>query len=147
MEIREVRDNKKRHIDLLLMADEQEDMIDRYLPHGEMFALWDEGQVRGVCVVTVEGDTGELKNLAVAPGFRGRGYGRALVNFAAEHYRGRCRTLTVGTGETPSILSFYRRCGFVASHRVKNFFTDNYRHPIIEEGIRLVDMIYMKMLL
>ena len=31
MDIIEVTDNKKQYLDLLLLADEQEDMIDRYL--------------------------------------------------------------------------------------------------------------------
>jgi hypothetical protein len=50
--------------------------------------------------------------------------------------------MLVGTGETPSILRFYKNCGFEYSHRVKDFFTDNYDHPIIEEGVRLADMVY-----
>ena len=52
--------------------------------------------------------------------------------------------MLVGTGETPAILSFYESCGFEISHRVKNFFTDNYDHPMFEDGIQLVDMIYLK---
>lgn len=55
MQAVEIKDNKKRCIDLLLLADEQEDMIDRYLERGTMYALDDEG-VKGVCVVTDEGD-------------------------------------------------------------------------------------------
>lgn len=39
--------------------------------------------------------------------------------------------MLVGTGETPAILSFYESCGFEKSHRVKNFLTDNYDHPIL----------------
>jgi hypothetical protein len=52
--------------------------------------------------------------------------------------------MLVGTGETPAILSFYINSGFEISHRVKNFFTDNYDHPMFEDGIQLVDMIYLK---
>jgi len=50
----------------------------------------------------------------------------------------------VGTGETPAILSFYKSCGFELSHRVKNFFTNNYNHPIFEGDIQLIDMVYLK---
>ena len=39
MEIKQVFENKKQYLDLLLLADEQEDMIDRYLEGGEMFVL------------------------------------------------------------------------------------------------------------
>ena len=39
MKIREVNENKKQFISLLLLADEQENMIDRYLEKGTMYVL------------------------------------------------------------------------------------------------------------
>lgn len=67
MKIREVIDHKKAYVDLLLLADEQEDMIDRYLERGTMYVLEDDG-VKAECVVTDEGGgILELKNIAVAP--------------------------------------------------------------------------------
>ncbi len=50
----------------------------------------------------------------------------------------------MGTGDVPSTVGFYRHCGFVYSHRIGNFFIDNYDHPIVEDGIRLKDMVYLK---
>ena len=44
MRIVEVTENKKQYLDLLLLADEQEDMVDRYLYKGKMFVLDDNGQ-------------------------------------------------------------------------------------------------------
>lgn len=41
MKIRKVEDNKKKYIELLLLGDEQESMIDKYLENGEMFLLDD----------------------------------------------------------------------------------------------------------
>ena len=79
MKIREIIDRKKAYLDLLLLADEQEDMIDRYLERGTMYVLVDDG-VKAECVVTDEGNgILELKNIAVEPDFHGRGYGKALV--------------------------------------------------------------------
>jgi hypothetical protein len=52
--------------------------------------------------------------------------------------------MLVGTGETQTILSFYKNCEFKISHRLKNFFIDNYYHPMFENGIQLTDMIYLK---
>ena len=46
MEIREINENKKEYLELLLLADEQESMIDRYLERGEMYVLYDAGEVR-----------------------------------------------------------------------------------------------------
>lgn len=41
-------------------------------------------------------------------------------------------------------LPFYEKCGFVLSHIIPNFFTDNYDHPIYEGGVQLVDMVYLQ---
>lgn len=41
----------------------------------------------------------------------------------------------VGTGDVPSTLGFYHKCGFSESHRVENFFIDNYDHVMIEDGM------------
>ena len=143
MTIKQITSNKKQYLDLLLLADEQESMIDRYLDRGEMFALLDP-ELRAVCVVTDEGDgVFEIKNISVYPAFQGRGYGKAIIEFVLERYRGRGRLMTVGTGDSPLTLPFYLRCGFAESHRVRNFFTDHYDHPIFEAGKQLVDMVYL----
>ena len=131
MEIIQVKKDKKKYLDLLLLADEQEDMVDRYLERGDMFVLTD-GTVRAECVVTKEGPgIYELKNIATAPQFHRQGYGRRLIEYVFTYYPD-LRTLYVGTGDSP------------LSHRVERFFTDNYDHPIIEDGIQLVDMVYLK---
>ena len=144
IEITIVTSNKKRFLDLLLLADEQEDMIDKYLDDGDMFALYDGG-LKSVCVVVhVEGTTYELKNIATYPKYQGQGYGKALVEHLFNHYRHKCKTMLVGTGDSSFILSFYRSCGFEVSHRVKNFFVDNYDHPMFEHGVQLIDMVYLK---
>lgn len=147
MEIKEVTANKKRYLPLLLLADEQENMVDRYLERGTMFILTD-GEVKGECVVTDEGDgILELKNLAVEPACQGMGYGRALIEFVAEKYRGQYSVLQVGTGDSPLTVPFYERCGFTCSHRLENFFTQHYDHPIFEGGVQLTDMVYFKRML
>ena len=209
MEIREIKHNKKQFLPLLLLADEQESMIDRYLDCGTMFVLIDDvdpvlapsedtpltpvsedhvpkpgnedrvsisqnatpassrvvaecatlassraadmhitathPRVVAECVVTDEGDgILEIKNIATDPALQGRGYGRALIEFVAREYRDDFTILQVGTGDSPLTVPFYERCGFTRSHRVANFFTDNYDHPIIEAGVQLVDMVYLR---
>ena len=139
------KEDKKKYLKLLLLADEQQSMIDRYLWRGELFAL-DDGGLRAVCVVTEEGGGAcEIKNLAVVPQYQRRGYGRKMIEFVRARYGRRCRRLLVGTGECPLTMSFYKNCGFRESRRVKNFFIDNYDHPMFEEGIQLKDMIYLEM--
>ena len=144
MKIEKITENKKQFLDLLLLADEQENMIDKYLPNGDLFALYDE-DLKSVCVVLpINSETCELKNIATYEKYQGKGYGRALINFVSNIYKKDYKTMLVGTGETPTILSFYESCGFEISHRIKNFFTDNYDHPMFDGDIQLVDMIYLK---
>ena len=144
MEIRKVETDKKQYLSLLLLADEQEDMVDRYLERGIMYVLEDDG-VKAECVVTDEGDgVLELKNLAVDPAAQGRGYGKAMVDFLIRTYKGQYAVLQVGTGDSPSTIPFYEACGFRRHHLVKNFFTDHYDHPIYECGVQLVDMVYLQ---
>lgn len=143
MDIKKVTGIKKDYMDLLLLADEQEDMIDKYLDKGEMFVLDDNG-IKAECVVTKEAEgIYELKNIAVLPDCQRRGYGKSLIEFLFDHYSD-CNIMYVGTGDCFSILSFYHVCGFRESHRIKNFFTDNYDHPMFEDGKQLVDMVYLK---
>ena len=144
MKIRKVENGKKRYLTLLLLADEQEDMVDRYLERGTMYVLEDDG-IKAECVVTDEGaGVLELKNIAVEPGFQGRGYGRALVDFLVKTYGGKYSVLQVGTGDSPATIPFYEACGFRRHHVVRNFFTDHYDHPIYECGVQLVDMVYLQ---
>lgn len=145
MEIREVKENKKQYIALLLLADEQEDMIDRYLETGTMYVLDDSG-IKAECVVTDEGNRIlEIKNIATFPEFQGKGDGKKLVDFLMEFYSDDFDILQVGTGDSPLTIPFYEKCGFKRHHRLKNFFIDNYDHPIFEAGVQLIDMIYLQM--
>lgn len=145
MEILRIDKNKKQFISLLLLADEQENMIDRYLERGVMYALYDDGGVKAECVVTDEGNgVLEIKNIAVAPESQRKGYGKALIDFLIMTYSGSFSVLQVGTGDSPLTVSFYEKCGFVRSHSIKNFFTDNYDRPIYECGVLLRDMIYFR---
>ena len=144
MKIQKVNENKKQFLSLLLLADEQEDMVDRYLEKGAMYVLDDSG-VKAECVVTNEGNgILEIKNIAVMPEHQREGYGRALIDFLASEYADEYSILQVGTGDSPLTVPFYEKCGFVRSHNILNFFTDNYDHPIYECGVQLIDMVYLQ---
>ena len=144
MNIKEIKEDKKQYLDLLLLADEQENMIDRYLDKGTMYILEDNG-VKAECVVLDVGDgVLEIKNIATDPQFQGKGYGKALIEFIVKKYRGKYSILQVGTGDSPSTIPFYEKCGFVRSHIVENFFLDNYDHPIYDGDVQLTDMVYLR---
>ncbi len=144
MRVIEVVENKKEYLELLLLADEQEDMIDRYINKGRMFVLDDNG-IKCECVITDEGNgVIEIKNIATFPEFQGKGYAKAMIDFVITTFNGQYSVLQVGTGDSPMTIPFYEKCGFVRSHIIPNFFTDNYDHPIYECGIQLVDMVYLR---
>ena len=97
------------------------------------------------CVVTDEGNgILEIKNIAVDPENQGKGYGKALIDFLASKYADEYSVLQVGTGDSPLTIPFYEKCGFVRSHKIPNFFTDNYDHTIYEGGVQLIDMVYLQ---
>ena len=147
MEIIEVMENKKYYIELLLLADEQEDMIDRYIDKGKMYVLDDNGIKCECVVIDVGNGVLEIKNIATVPEYQGKGYAKAMIDFIITKYREEYSILQVGTGDSLLTMPFYEKCGFVHSHIIPNFFTDNYNHPIYEGGIQLVDMVYLKRVL
>lgn len=119
-------------------------MIDRYLSRGRMYILDDDG-IKCECVVTDEGNgVLEIKNIATVPEYQGKGYAKAMIDFVVNKYKGQYTVVQVGTGDSPLTIPFYEKCGFVYSHSLPNFFIDNYDHPIFENGIQLVDMVYLK---
>ena len=110
MTITEIASDKKRFLPILLQADEEERMIDRYLNRGRLFVL-NGGDA--VCVVTDEGGgVLEIKNLAVAPRFRRCGYGSAMIEFVGNFFAEAFSLLQVGTGESRATLSFYEKKRF-----------------------------------
>lgn len=144
MKITKIKTNKRQYLSLLLLADEQEDMIDKYLDNGTMYLLEDDG-VKSECVILDVGNgILEIKNIATVPEYQGNGYGKALIDFISEKYKDRYSILQVGTGDSPLTIPFYEKCGFVRTHKIPNFFTDYYDHPIYECGVQLVDMIYLQ---
>ena len=144
MKVEIIIEDKEKYMDLLLLADEQENMIKKYLNVGEMFALFDE-ELTSICIV-IEESNGifEIKNIDTYKKHQGKGYGKYLINYIFDFYRNRGKIMYVGTGESPLTLPFYEKLGFKYSHRIKDFFIDNYNHPIYECGIQLKDMVYLK---
>ena len=157
MRIEEITANKRRFLPLLLVGDEQESMIDRYLTAGRLFALYDgegggeisacgEPGLRAAAVLTDRGGGAyELNNLSVDPAFHRQGYGRAMLDHLAALARaeGGAR-LIAATGESPLTLPFYAACGFTAFGREPGYFPRHYSHPIVEGGVLLCDLIWLE---
>jgi len=140
-----VKYSKDKFMDLLLLGDEQEDMIKKYLDRGYLFALYDD-DLKTAAVVTEEKEgIYEIKNIATYEKCRKKGYATKMIKYIIEYYKRQCQYLLIGTGDNERILNFYKKLGFKYSHTVKDFFINNYDHEIIEDGKQLKDMIYLKL--
>jgi ribosomal protein S18 acetylase RimI-like enzyme len=139
-----ITERKKDFLPLLLLGDEQESSIDKYLERGDLFSLYD-GNLKSICLVTDEGGgVLEIQNLATEERYQRQGYASKLIEYVTEHYKNRYDKIILGTGDVPGILAFYKHRGFAETHRVANYFTEHYDHPIIEGGVLLKDKVYLE---
>lgn len=131
---------------LLLLADPSEEKVRAYLPASRCFVALNEGAVAGVCVVQQQqAGIHELMNIAVAPEQQKAGVGTRLLQWVIERYRAAgAQVLEVGTGSFGYQLTFYQRHGFRVAAIDRDFFVTNYAEPIFEEGIRLRDMLRLR---
>ncbi|MCM1511609.1 MAG: GNAT family N-acetyltransferase [Oxalobacter formigenes] len=119
-------------------------MIDRYLGRGEIYALFG-GTLKSVCVITKERERQyEIKNVATWLHEQRKGYGTALLSYLFQKYAPLADWITVGTGNTPKTLGFYRSLGFACSHTLPGFFTRHCDTSLFEDSIRLTDIICLK---
>jgi RimJ/RimL family protein N-acetyltransferase len=67
-----------------------------------------------------------------------------LIEHIVNHYAGQYSKIILGTGDVPGVLSFYEKCGFAKTHRIEDYFTTHYDHPIIEDGVLLKDKVFLE---
>lgn len=86
---------------------------------GEAWVAVEDDRVVGVLVIRPCRGELELENVAVDPGWQGRGYGRALIAFAEDHARELgLASVTLYTNETMTEnLRLYPALGFVETGR------------------------------
>lgn len=144
MEIKLITEHKEDYFEWLLLADEQKELVEAYLYQGDMWALEEDGVKTVSIVIFKDEQTCELKNLATLPSHQGHGYGKKMIQFLFSYYQPSYQYMEVGTGDSPKTIPFYEKCGFKRDHIIPNFFLDHYDHPIIEDGMILKDMIYLK---
>lgn len=131
---------------LLLLADETKEAIDRYIFNSDIYLLHDGTENIAVMTLYKNNNTElEIKNIAVIESYRSKGIGSILMNKAKEiakenHYK----TLTVGTSDTGfQQIRFYEKNGFIKSGVIKDFFIENYSDPIYENGLQMSDMVVL----
>ncbi len=145
--IRQLGNSEKTPYDLLLLADETTEAINRYIFKSEIYILELENKAIALYAFYVlNKEDVEIKNIAVAKEYQRQGMGRLLLKDAVDRARSRgFRRVIIGTGDVSTMpMHFYQKEGFEVFSVKKNFFTDNYPDPIYEKGVRLIDMVMLK---
>ena len=145
--IRQLRKDEKIPYDLLLLADETLEAIDKYIFGSDIYVLEQENETIAVYAVqSKDMNEIEIKNIAVVTEYQGQGIGKLLLKDAAcKAKRKGFKTIVIGTGDASiKQLYLYQKEGFEVFDIKKNFFVDNYPKPIYENGIQLKHMIMLK---
>jgi ribosomal protein S18 acetylase RimI-like enzyme len=142
MEIKKVKDNKKQYMNLLLEADPDENIVNKYINKSDMYIIVEnEKAVCEIVITEVNQDECELKNIATLKEHRGKGYAQKLIEYVFNEYKEKYKRMIVGT--TENMIPFYVLNGFTKYHHtVKNFFVDNYDKEIWDGDLHCIDMYY-----
>lgn len=140
--IKKEKDNKEQYMNLLLEADPEKEVIEKYLKDGQLFVLTYKDEVTCIAVVTkIDEDTVELKNIATTKKYRRQGFGKKMIKYLFDNYKQKYEKIIIGT--TENNIPFYVKLGFDKYYKtVKNFFVDNYKDEIWEGDLKCIDMYY-----
>jgi ribosomal protein S18 acetylase RimI-like enzyme len=144
--IRKLCPGEKIPYDLLLLADETVEAINKYFDC-EIYVLEQENRIIAeYALERLNADEVEIKSIAVATDFQGQGAGKLLLRDAVGRAKGRgFKTIIIGTADVSiRLLRFYQKEGFEVFGVKSNFFVDNYPKPIYEGGKQLIDMVMLK---
>ncbi|AIQ25905.1 GNAT family N-acetyltransferase [Paenibacillus sp. FSL H7-0737] len=144
MLIRKLNAEEQPPLHLLLLADPSLSLVEAYLKRGQCFVAEVENCIIGVYVLLqTRPETVELVNIAVDESQQSKGIGKQLVYHAIQNARllG-AKTIEVGTGNSSiGQLALYQKCGFRITGIDRDFFIRHYSEEIVENGIKVVDMI------
>lgn len=142
MKIKKIEEDKEKYMDLLLEADPERDVVNKYINDADMYVgIVDEKVVCEIVITKVNEEECELKNIATLEGYRNKGYAKQLINYVFEKYKDKYKKMIVGT--TENMIPFYVLNGFTKYHHtVKNFFIDNYKEKIYDGNMQCIDMYY-----
>lgn len=150
MTTRLLNNAEKIPYNLLLLADESVEAIDKYINDCDIYVLESNHTIIAVYALQVtNNETAEIKNIAVSERHQGQGIGKLLLKDASVRaIDNGFREILIGTADA-SIrqLDLYQEVGFEIFDKRSNFFIDNYPEPIFENGIQLKDMIMLRKIL
>lgn len=148
MLIRKLNAEETPPLQLLLLADPSPSLVEAYLKRGQCYVAEVENCIIGVYVLLqTRPETVELVNISVDENHQRKGIGKQLVYHAIQNARllG-AKTIEIGTGNSSvGQLALYQKCGFRITGIDRDFFTRHYSEEIVENGIKVVDMIRLSL--
>lgn len=147
--IAQARPDEPLPMHLLLLGDENQRLINEYLPQCLIYLLKDEEQIQGICLLQVRQTTGEIMNIAVEPSSQGQGFGRALLVYVTEVARQlNLQKLVIKTGNSGiGQIALYQQQGFDLAHVNYNYFLEAYPEPIWENRIQCKHQLVFELML
>ncbi|RXK19185.1 GNAT family N-acetyltransferase [Macrococcus sp. DPC7161] len=131
---------------LLLLADPSNEMINRYIKHSLIFVLEIDKEAAGVIVLNeLNNTTIEIMNIAVKENHQGNGYGKLMLKEAEIIAKslGYHRLKIATANSSLNQLALYQKCGFRMEEIEKDFFINEYKEVIMENGIRAMDKVIL----
>ena len=132
---------------ILLLADETQEAIDRYVFESDVYIVKDnDGKLIGVfCLQVISETMIELKNIAIVEEYQNKEIGSQVILYIKKLCKNKYPYLLVGTPDCAiHQIHFYEKNGFVRFMIKQNFYINNYPDPIFENGIQLKDMLVLK---
>lgn len=81
--------------------------------HDSFIGAFEGSRIIGCCILTAtEEKTLQLRQMAVRPGYQGRGIGAAILRFAEDVARKKGASLLMMHARDP-VIGFYQSCGYV----------------------------------
>jgi N-acetylglutamate synthase-like GNAT family acetyltransferase len=139
---------EKIPFDLLLLADETIDAIEKYIYQSDIYTATEENSepIAVFALYKIDEKQLEIKNIAVSEELQGNGIGTFLIDHIKiiaknDGYQ----SLIVGTPDCAlKQIKFYEQNGFMKYDVRKDFYLKNYSKPIFENTIILRDMLMLK---
>ena len=144
LSIRRLEEGEVPPYHLLMQADPSRKMIDSYIGKGIVYLAFIKDQLVGTFVILkTHPEVFEITNIAVKESFRGRGFGKELLEAAEMEIKllgG--NSIELGTGNSSlNQLMFYQKAGFRMKEIWTDYFIENYEDSIEEDGIQCRDMV------
>lgn len=123
---------------LLLLGDENQQLIDTYLPNCQVYLLINKGQTIGICLLQRSERTAEIMNVAIEPTFQGQGLGKMLINYVINvAQQAGLEQLVIKTGNSGiAQIALYQQLGFDLVAVNYNYFLEYYSQEIWENKIQ-----------